>query len=213
MRYADILDAITGNTATPAVRRWAGNSLAEIADGKVVMPVVRHPLGFLCYAVERSGELGVCFHIWDKAARDFRPTTSEIHSHSWDLVSHVLSGSVRNTLIDARPATSSPTHRLFEVRSRGNVDELRATERYVRCSTAGVEIYGSDSTYTLPAGTFHTSAVDNLAVTVVLGRGVPGAADLTAAPVDMSSHQVRRLACSTSEAAEAAGAALGQLAS
>src|SRR4051812_8770115 len=102
MKYHDLLDELRAGGG----RGWALGVLNEIAEGRSDVTAVRHPLGFLCLPLERAGEYGVCVHIWSATARHAGNTTSQIHCHSWDLVSHVLYGQVRNVhavVTDAPP--------------------------------------------------------------------------------------------------------------
>ena len=96
-----------------------------------------------------------------------------MHSHSWDLLSHVLHGSVRNELIEVdrrarRPGTGGSTR----CAASPTVDEMAATDRLVTAATATVETHSAGDSYALRAGGFHTSevAAGQPAVTVALGR-------------------------------------------
>ncbi|MCQ0004164.1 hypothetical protein [Actinomadura madurae] len=73
MRYEEIREQIRAGTAARTLPAWAEGVLGEILDGAAAegspAPAVRHPLGFLCLPVERSGDLGVCLHIWTPEVR------------------------------------------------------------------------------------------------------------------------------------------------
>ncbi len=99
--------------------------MAGVADGSSDLTAVRHPLGFLCFPVLRGDNLGVCVHIWTEGVRA-EPTTSPMHAHSWDLVSYVLYGTVRNDIIELTDGTDQ---RVFEVRSGQAGDELALHEQ------------------------------------------------------------------------------------
>jgi len=203
--YGVVRDEIAAGTATGSLPAWARDVLADVAAGRSPTAVVRHPLGFLCVPVERRGELGVCLHIWSPQVAPAESTTSLVHCHSWDLVSFVLYGNVRNMRV--RVEEDGPaTHRVFEVLSRGDVDELRATGRTVRYTPGDVATHRSGETYSLPAGAFHSTFIEGEpdAATVALGRQTPGGGDLSLGPLDTPSHQVRRMTCDPDEAARAA---------
>ena len=210
MRYAEIRREIAAGTAARTVPRWARRVLDDIAAGRVVMEAVRHPLGFLCLPVERSGDLGVCLHIWSPEVESAAVTTSGVHCHSWELVSFVLYGEVRNTraFVADAPASGAggATHRVFEVVSKGEVDELRATGRTVRYATGDTGTHGTGAVYTLPAGEFHSTHVEDgaEAATVALGRQDPDGADLSLGPLVAPSHRMRRLRCDPDQTARAA---------
>ncbi|MEU8799721.1 hypothetical protein [Spirillospora sp. NPDC048819] len=202
MRYEEIREEIRAGTAARTLPAWAGRVLDDVAAGRSPVPAVRHPLGFVCLPVERSGDFGVCLHIWTPEVRPAPSTTSPVHCHSWDLVSFVLYGTVRNVRmdIDEAPgdtpggAPAEEARQIFEVVSEGGVDELRATGRTVRCSPGRSSAHRTGESYTLPAGVFHTTLIeDGLdAATVALGRQTPGGGDLSLGPLGVPSHRVHR---------------------
>lgn len=210
MRYTDIYRDIVTGRATATVPRWARRVLGDVADGRVSVSAVRHPLGFLCLPVERTGDLGVCLHIWTPEVESMKATTSGVHCHSWELVSFVLYGEVRNTRARVADVPASgpdrATHRVFEVVSRGEVDELKATDRTVRYAPGDAGTHGTGAVYTLPAGVFHSTFIEGGpdAATVALGRQGDNAGNLSLGPLSTPSHQLRRMRCGPDEMARVA---------
>ncbi len=204
MDYDSVHRAILGGTAGQAAPRWACGVLDEIARGRRDVVAMRHPLGFVCIPVERTVDQGVCVHVWSDSLPSARPTTSTMHAHSWDLTSYVLYGSVRNELIDVTDAPDNPAYRVFEVRSGGDVDEVRETPRLVRCEVSAAELNRQGDTYSLRAGVFHATAVQGEAATVALGSGRPGIMDLSLGGIDTKTHRVGRRRCGRDETAFAA---------
>ena len=205
MDYTDLDNAIRQGTAAEWVPRWALALLRDIANGRRELTAVRHPLGFLCLPVQRRGERGVCVHMWTP---ELLPAvkTSRMHSHSWDLTSYVLHGTLYNQHIRIVDTPDSATHRIFEVRSHGDVDELRATDRLVSCRPEAARAHGGGCVYLLSAGEFHATevATSRLAATVVLGRTRPPAVDLSLGPLGTRSHTLTRSHCDRGETARAA---------
>ncbi|GLV49888.1 hypothetical protein TBS_04650 [Thermobispora bispora] len=140
-------DEVAGLIAGGQVREWALDVLGDIAAGRTGVTAVRHPLGFLCLPLERAGGDGVCVHIWSQRIRSARVTTSPVHCHSWELVSHVLYGRVANVHISVIDETPDPTHRVFEVVSAADWDVIQPTERTVRYATVREERFGPGQTY------------------------------------------------------------------
>jgi hypothetical protein len=210
MRYSDIQDEIVAGTAAATLPQWARGVLGAIAEGRAPLNAVRHPLGFLCIPVERTGVLGVCLHIWSPEVAPVPATTSGVHCHSWELVSFVLYGSVRNTRADVADAPAAgpdgATHRVFEVVSEGEVDELRATGRTVRYAAGDAVVHGGGTVYSLPAGVFHSTLIEGGpdAATVALGRQERARGDLSLGPLDTGSHRMRRMRSDPDETARAA---------
>jgi hypothetical protein len=208
MSYAELEREIDRGTRPELLRRWVLDVLDDVAEGRRPLAAVRHPLGFTCLPVDRTGADGICVHAWPADPPTVAPTTSTMHSHSWDLLSHVLHGRVRNELIEVTDAPADPSWRVYEVHSHGDVDEMAATDRLVTAVTARVETHTAGRSYALRAGGFHTSEVDRgqPAVTVALGRTTPGARDLSLGAVDGRSHRVRRDRCGAEETARLARA-------
>lgn len=202
MRYEQIREEIRAGTAARTLPAWAVRVLDDVAADRSPVPAVRHPLGFVCLPVERSGDFGVCLHIWTPEVRPAPSTTSPVHCHSWDLVSFVLYGTVRNVRmeIDEGPGEASGTEpaeearQVFEVVSADGVDELKATGRTVRCSPGRSSAHRTGESYTLPAGVFHATLIEDGmdAATVALGRQTPGGGDLSLGPLGVPSHRVHR---------------------
>ncbi|WUH96281.1 hypothetical protein OHR68_22115 [Spirillospora sp. NBC_00431] len=198
MRYEQIREEIHAGTAARTLPVWAGRVLDDVAAGRSSVPALRHPLGFVCLPVERTGDLGVCLHIWTPEVHPAPSTTSLVHCHSWDLLSFVLYGTVRNVRMDIRTGAGAEpaeaTRQVFEVVSQGDVDELRATGRAVRYSPGGSSAHRTGESYTLPAGVFHTTLIEDgmEAATVALGRQTPGGGDLSLGPLDTPTHRVHR---------------------
>ncbi|GAA2580354.1 hypothetical protein SMC26_20705 [Actinomadura fulvescens] len=208
MRYDDIQRALAAGTAAGVLPAWARRVLDDVAAGRLAIAAVRHPLGFLCLPVERSGDLGVCLHLWSPEVPAAPATTSPVHCHSWDLISFVLYGTVRNARADVTepPAPGAPEQRIFQVVSRGGIDELHATSRTVSCAPGDSSVHRTGDTYTLPAGVFHSTFIEDGpdAATVALGRQTPGGGDLSIGPLDVPTHRTHRERCAPGETARAA---------
>jgi hypothetical protein len=212
MSYASVQQTMRAEDAEALVPRVCVKGLTEIIEDGSELASIRHPLGFVCLPVWREGEYGVCVHVWSSLLRSVHTTTSPIHSHSWDLTSFVLYGDVDNRVIQVDDDVAG-THRLFEVHSNGDLDEIRATPRLVRWAEQGREVAGPGDIYRLGAGRFHESVVDvdRGAATVVLGqtRATP---DRSLGGIDDTTHRVPRQRCSREETVRAAQIILDRLA-
>lgn len=191
-----------------AVRERALQAVRDVAAGASGLRAVLHPLGFLCFPVERHALCGVCVHVWSPDLPRARSTTSEIHAHSWDLVSFVLAGELSNVRVDV--VDGGATHRVFEVHSSVRGDELRATPRLVGYRIADTELSRKGETYTLGAGCFHMTVAD-VATTIAVGKAHEGRHDLTLGPTDGCTHRVHRERCDRAASAGAARLLTSQL--
>jgi hypothetical protein len=212
MLYDALNQAMRDGAAEETVPRWTADVLADVAAGRSEIAGVRHPLGFLCLPLERTGEQGVCVHVWSDMLMSAQLTTCATHAHSWDLISYVLYGSVRNELIGITDEPERPTHRVFEVDSNEDGDEIRRTSRLVRRNHWGGELHQRGEVYSLPAGVFHETVPQGAAATVALGSGRPGTVDLTLGAVDTDTHRIQRQRFGRAESAYAATLVAKQLA-
>lgn len=192
----DELSAAIGAGGGGAVERWVLATVAEVTARRTPFHAVHHPLGFLCLPVVRLGDIGVCVHLWSHGRYPASVGTSPIHCHSWDLVSYVLYGAVRNDILEVEPAAGDEgTHRVFEVYSRADGDEVRATQRIVRCTRTTIRYAAAGEAYTLTSGEFHTTTGSDDAddaATVVIGRTRAGAIDRSLGGLHTPTHRVRR---------------------
>ena len=213
MSTFDALDrAITDGSDPSVVSGICRGLLADILAGRHRLAAVRHPLGFCCLPVVRDGDLGVCIHVWVRAAPGAELTTSTVHCHSWELLSFVLYGRVTHALFEIEDDDSGPG-RVVEVISSGDLDRLRPTSRRVHCHERERREIGAGDRFRLSGGQFHSSVVQDgaEAATVVLSWTV-GTVDLSIGPPDVVDHQVRRQVCDPAETAQIVRAALAGLA-
>ncbi|WP_052371395.1 hypothetical protein [Amycolatopsis taiwanensis] len=209
--YETIYGALAGTAAGMNVPQWTIETMREVAAGRSDVRAVRHPLGFVCLPLERAGERGVCVHVWSAQLRAGQATTSTVHAHSWDLVSYVLYGRLRNELVDVADDLEAPTHRLCEVSSDAAGDEIRRTGRLVRRGGSVSEVHQRGDVYGLPAGVFHETVPEGETATVALGSGRPGAVDLALGGLHTGTHRVRRQLCDRHETAHAATVVLERI--
>src|SRR5262249_3192884 len=124
--YAAIFDA---GRIPASVRELVRRVVRDMVDGRSDLEAVRPPLRFLCLPLERQGKCRICVHIWSAEFDAVETTTSDIHAHSWDLISFILAGELHNVRGEICPDQSN--YRIYEVHSGDRGDELRATSRLV----------------------------------------------------------------------------------
>jgi hypothetical protein len=206
--YFELFEAIEQGVSE-RISGWVHRALDEVLDGRQAARAVSHPLGFVCLPLHRSRDQGVCVHLWGPRWRRATPTTSQTHCHSWELLSWVLTGELRNQTIRVIDGTESPTRRVFEVHSDATGDEIRATGRLVRHEVRATTTHRTGEAYRLPAGVFHETLVpetDDPVITVALGLTTSGVADLSLGELHTTSHYIRRELCSEQDTIQAAEA-------
>ncbi|WP_330460103.1 hypothetical protein OIB37_26485 [Streptomyces sp. NBC_00820] len=211
------LERAARRQAAAELTRHAVSELDRIVSGRSALRAVRHPLGFVCLPILRDGDDGACVHVFGEPGAGEEASAeaaSQVHCHSWDLLSTVLYGRLGNRRVDVDDMTDAPTHRVFEVFSDpSGVDELRPTARLVRLRPGAEQTSGRGQTYALAAGRFHTTVVpdDRPTATLVLGRALPGRVDLSLGPPTAPGHRMVRRACDATETARIARAALRRI--
>lgn len=205
MNYGDVFREIQEGTAGGRLTDRVIQVMTAIADGARPMTAVRHPLGFICLPVQRRDQYGICVHVWTgHTPAEPEVTTSPMHSHSWDLLSYVLYGEVRNQLVQVIDAPAAPSHRVFEVHSDGDSDEIRCTTRLVCCVPGEAQATAAGGAYQLAAGKFHMTMVPAQAATVVLGRSRADVLDLSLGDLETPTHRIPRQRCVQQETAHLA---------
>jgi hypothetical protein len=210
LRYEELYQEIAHGSAAGSLPGWALGVLHDITEGRRRVTAVRHPLGFLCLPIERrnspTGRLGVCLHLWSPWLARATATTSLVHCHSWDLISFVLYGEVRNVPARIQDTADGATHRVFEVFSHGDTDEIVATGRTVGYRPGAAREHHGGEVYSLPAGVFHSTEIggDLNAATVALGHQTRPGEDRSLGDLDTPTHHVRRMRCGPLETTRAA---------
>jgi hypothetical protein len=103
------------------LRSWVRRFLEEVGTGERAPAAKLHPLGFHCLPVYRSADFGLCIHGWLPGAQRETPPTSDMHMHTFDMISRVLCGCVTNKelrLVDQGP----DRYRIFEIDKDGGED-------------------------------------------------------------------------------------------
>lgn len=196
---ARIRAALLEGQAVTSLRNWGRILTARLPD--TTMAFIHHPLGFICVPAYRDAAQGICLHVWLPEMIGPMLTTSEMHAHSWNLASYVLTGEIVQHLASAEFCPQQPTHRVCTVRSWGGLDYIEPTQQMVRLKPGPEEVIRTDMSYTLPAGKFHrTEVVTGLTATIVFAEYLKGP-EFTLADPDIRAHSVSREPCTAQEAA------------
>jgi hypothetical protein len=133
------------------LRSWVRHFLEQVAKGECAPVAKLHPLGFHCVPVYRSDDFGLCVHGWLPGAQREIPPTSDMHMHTFDMISAVIAGNVINKELELVEG-GTDRYRIFEIRKDGGEDvdvftdtglETAIEERRITRVSAG-EQYGID---------------------------------------------------------------------
>jgi hypothetical protein len=192
-----VLDELVGlvedGTDGPALSAATGRLLDGIAGGRLPVPGLRHPLGFLYLPLHRASDLTLRLHIWDPDLPPATLTTSPYHSHAWNLTSYVYCGQLENVLMRVRQVAEPPGYRVFEITGDGGIDALRPTGTLAAAEVATVQRVVAGEVYRIPAGVYHATGVDGRrTATVAVVRRRDALPERALGPIALGAHRVRR---------------------
>src|SRR5438132_13498275 len=128
-----------------------------------------HPLGFLVVRLGEvpSGQLRL--HIWTSNSRPIQLPNWPVHTHIFELQSHILVGTVTNEWYEVKPGNPGYS-RLYEVAYRGTTSMMNATSNYVDCACTLQESFDPGSNYVVDREQYHATEVADgrFAATIVL---------------------------------------------
>ena len=110
-----------GDAASDSAKEWVRRFLEQVGKGDRAPAAKLHPLGFHCVPVYRSAGFGLCVHGWLPGARRETSPTSDMHMHTFDMISMVLHGNVINTVLDL-VERGPRRYRIFEITKDGGED-------------------------------------------------------------------------------------------
>lgn len=182
------------------ISRLASCILRHIQDDPLKAEAIWHPLGFACFVLKREGNRTLRLHVWSPLPGEYTGVGWQVHKHSWSLVSYVLCGSIENCIYVVRPNLHSPTHQLYKIDYKGQVNYLRATGIYVQCVTSQVEHITAGDSYILNPGIYHSARVPtgSVVATIVIATEVDGVDTAVLGEVNSGQYyRTERRPCST----------------
>jgi hypothetical protein len=136
-------------------------------------------------------------HVWPSQNRHPQIPTWTVHSHNFDLDSHLLSGSLKNSLFDVSE-DGAQTHCLYRVEYDGQESVLLRTDRHVLYERNDSTLQDEGQWYTVAREAFHASDVADDAFTATLALTVGRSARAPLVIGDLggdSSYRYRREEC------------------
>jgi len=118
-----------------------------------------HPLGFVsCLIKKEDGSHSVRVHYWPNGERRVKNPDWPIHTHSYELSSLVLSGTVRDIQYSSVIGTD---YSLYSVRYFGEDSEIVRTSEKISVQVSIDAFRHSGDQYSVARGTFHQTQVDS----------------------------------------------------
>lgn len=114
-------NALVGDDEQDSVMSWVRCFLEEVATGERAPAAKLHPLGFHCFPVYRSEDFGLCVHGWVPGAQRETSPTSDMHMHTFDMISRVLTGAVSNKRLNL-VGEGAQRYRIYEIHKGGRED-------------------------------------------------------------------------------------------
>ena len=159
-----------GDEAGP-LRSWVRHFLGQVAKGECAPVAKLHPLGFHCIPVYRSGEFGLCVHGWLPGKQREISPTSDMHMHTFDMISAVIAGNVINKELELVDG-GADRYRIFEIRKDGgeDVDVFSDTGLETAIEERNVSKVSAGEQYSIERFLYHSAdeTVQNQDFTVTL---------------------------------------------
>lgn len=200
-----------------ALRKEAMSVLREIARGRSC-DAFAHPLGFIYLPLLRMPDATLRLHIWPNGRRVVPTGAGEVspmHDHTWDMISHVIWGELRNVIVSVVEDADAPTHRVFEIHGDGAVDDIRPTDTVVRIVGEGEDKVSVGQTYRMGSDLIHrTEPGPGVVATLVAARRTSKRVERALGPLELHGYRSERQICPPRRvvaAAEAVLEALGDL--
>lgn len=124
----------------------------------------KHPLGFAVARIASSTEQ-LRLHLW--SAFGAEQVGFEIHNHSFDLISQVVLGSIRQRLYHAGPNPSGQ-NAIYDVLYQNDTSLLKKRDDYVDLTIVRDEIIPSGSQYSVSCSHLHRSDLHNCTEAITL---------------------------------------------
>ena len=164
----------------------AKNVLVEVVNALPQIQATKHPLGFA--HLELTTVLGTPFrtrlHVWTQETMQWADVLGNLHDHTWELRSAVLTGELTDSFLEPREVPGGE-YGAYQIQygDAGNTT-VRLPGRW-SLDEAGVRTVLRGETYTLPPRIVHRTSVDCFpTATLVVAKEFGGDGPLVFLPGD-----------------------------
>ena len=148
---------------------WAvdGNWLADHLSRFQHIQPHWHPLGFVSCFVLREDDHAVRVHLWPAGERRPKHPNWPIHTHIFDLESHVVFGALVDRQYELSPGEAFEK---YGVHYNGIDSDIRPTRECVRVVKMREVTHSAGSTYSVAKGIFHETVVNREDTVLTVAR-------------------------------------------
>ena len=119
-----------------------------------------HPLGFIHIPLGIINDQSIRLHIWPQSERRRQQPFYPIHTHIFELKSHILSGTLKNTIYKVSNLNFRLESAIYEVNYNNTSESiLKRTDRKINIMEVTEETLKKGDYYSVKRGEFHTSEV------------------------------------------------------
>lgn len=119
-----------------------------------------HPLGFIHIPLGTINNQTLRLHVWSKQERKIQQPLYPIHTHIFELKSHILSGSLKNSIYAIKKQITLPLQNvIYDVDYNHNNSILKRTKNTINIKKISEETLNKGDYYFVKKGDFHSSVV------------------------------------------------------
>lgn len=135
-------------------------TLREITKSINKSTILSHPLGFLSFKVGYLAEFNgaVRIHYWPNSKREYKEPRWQIHTHTFDLESHVLLGTIKNINYKIDELSGKKFY-IYKAFYEKNSTQIKYAGKEVKLSTFKMHDINPGESYSIEKNTFHESVV------------------------------------------------------
>ncbi|MGF6952443.1 hypothetical protein QF028_004948 [Neobacillus sp. B4I6] len=139
-----------------------------------------HPLGFIHIPLGKVNKQSIRLHIWSHQERRKQQPFYPIHTHIFELKSHLLYGSLKNRIYEISTENFPLENVIYSVDYNSQVSILKRTEKKINYKQITEGIFQKGDYYSVKKGNFHSSEVNEgqFTATIVLTSDIENSTPL-----------------------------------
>ncbi|PGN53610.1 hypothetical protein CN978_30475 [Priestia megaterium] len=119
-----------------------------------------HPLGFIHIPLGTFNNQSIRLHVWSPKERREQQPFFPIHTHIFELKSHILSGSLKNATYKVNSSDSTFKSIIYDVEYSKSGSNLKKTTKKINFEKCKEENLTKGDFYSVRRGEFHSSKVN-----------------------------------------------------